>query len=388
MKRPSERKTAPICWLFCSVIDNYGDIGVSWRLAQILQRELGWQVHLWLDDEAALRALSPGLPSPPCTHENIVVHRWQPGRQAEGLDGAPNPQIVIETFGCDLPADVLQKMRQTQPLWLNWEYLSAEAAHEALHARPSLQADGLQKYFWFMGFSEKSGGLLREADYAQRSQSGLSELRSRLGLPPKNRPEWLLFGYRSPIWPQWFEMWQQAGAPIRLLVAGKEIIESLQQARALPANALQQPGDCFQTACVELVRLPFVPQHDFDRLLALADGLIIRGEDSFVRAQWAAKPFFWHIYPQDEMAHLDKLHAFWQRAYAHYPPAVRTAHRALSDELNGTAALDVAARLAAWQALQNHLPAWQQAAEGWQQSLRTQPAATEKLANFIQDKLK
>ena len=83
MKRPSERKTAPACWLFCSVIDNYGDIGVSWRLAQILQRELGWQVHLWLDDEAALRALSPGLPSPPCTHENIVVRRWQPGRQAE-----------------------------------------------------------------------------------------------------------------------------------------------------------------------------------------------------------------------------------------------------------------------------------------------------------------
>lgn len=171
MKRPSERKTAPICWLFCSVIDNYGDIGVSWRLAQILQRELGWQVHLWLDDEAALRALSPGLPSPPCTHENIAVRHWQAGRQAEGLARAPAPQIVIETFGCDLPADVVQIMRQTQPLWLNWEYLSAEAAHEALHARPSLQADGLQKFFWFMGFSEKSGGLLREADYAERSRA-------------------------------------------------------------------------------------------------------------------------------------------------------------------------------------------------------------------------
>lgn len=177
MKRPSERKTAPICWLFCSIIDNYGDIGVSWRLAQILQRELGWQVHLWLDDEAALRALSPGLPSPPCTHENIVVRRWQAGRQAEDLARAPAPQIVIETFGCDLSADVVEIMRQTQPLWLNWEYLSAEAAHEALHARPSLQADGLQKYFWFMGFSEKSGGLLREADYAEQQPFGAVFLR-------------------------------------------------------------------------------------------------------------------------------------------------------------------------------------------------------------------
>ncbi len=164
-------------------------------------------------------------------------------------------------------------------------------------------------------------------------------------------------------------MWQQAGAPIRLFAAGKEIIESLQEARAIPADALQQPGDCFQTASVELVRLPFVPQHDFDRLLALADGLIIRGEDSFVRAQWAAKPFFWHTTRKTKWRIWINCMLFWQRAYAHYPPQVRAAHRVLSDELNGAAALDAAARLAAGQALQNHLPAWQQAAEGWQQSL-------------------
>ena len=69
------------------------------------------------------------------------------------------------------------------------------------------------------------------------------------------------------------------------------------------------------------------------------------------------------------------------------PPARGVADASAAFILDG-AALDAAARLAAWQALQNHLPAWQQAAEGWQQSLRTQPAATEKLANFIQDKLK
>lgn len=79
MKRPSERKTAPICWLFCSVIDNYGDIGVSWRLAQILQRELGWQVHLWLDDEAALRALSPACPPHPA---RMKILRCATGRPA------------------------------------------------------------------------------------------------------------------------------------------------------------------------------------------------------------------------------------------------------------------------------------------------------------------
>lgn len=44
------------CWIFCNVIDNFGDIGVSWRLARVLQRELGWQVHLWTDDFPSLQA--------------------------------------------------------------------------------------------------------------------------------------------------------------------------------------------------------------------------------------------------------------------------------------------------------------------------------------------
>ncbi|MFP3562266.1 elongation factor P maturation arginine rhamnosyltransferase EarP, partial [Paraburkholderia sp. SIMBA_049] len=52
-----------------------------------------------------------------------------------------------------------------------------------------------------------------------------------------------------------------------------------------------------------------VPQADFDRLLWVADVNFVRGEDSFVRAQWARKPFVWHIYPQADDAHLPKLDA-------------------------------------------------------------------------------
>jgi uncharacterized repeat protein (TIGR03837 family) len=37
---------------------------------------------------------------------------------------------------------------------------------------------------------------------------------------------------------------------------------------------------------------------------------IVRGEDSFVRAQLAGKPFIWHIYPQEDRAHETKLAAF------------------------------------------------------------------------------
>lgn len=380
---PSEKKSPQICWLFCSVIDNFGDIGVSWRLAQMLTRELGWQVHLWVDDTAALLALCPDLPATPCTHQHITVRTWQAER-AEGLDNAPPPHIVIETFACDLPPDVLAVIRRYRPLWLNWEYLSAEDSNEKLHALPSPQADGLQKYFWFMGFSERSGGLLREQDYETRRLFNEHTFRKTLQLPAKTAPEWLLFGYHSPVWAEWLTMWQQAGQPLTLLLAGGQIIDSLKTAGAIPQNALIENGSVFQTASVKLVKIPFIPQSDFDRLLHLSDGLIIRGEDSFVRAQFAAKPFFWHIYPQEESVHIDKLHAFWHKAYADYPQNIQIAHQSLSDELNGATALTAEQRLAAWQTLQQFAHLWQQSAADWKNRLFRQPSAIEKLAKFIE----
>ncbi|MDO5638802.1 MAG: elongation factor P maturation arginine rhamnosyltransferase EarP [Neisseria sp.] len=384
---PFEKKTTPVCWLFCTVIDNYGDIGISWRLAQCLQRESGWRVCLWLDDTAALRMLCPDLPEPPCVYENISINTWQAGAEARGLETAPLPQIVIETFACALPESVRRLMQKVRPLWLNWEYLSAESSHERLHALPSPQADGLQKYFWFMGFGEKSGGLLRERDYAERSRFDAAGLRRTLLLPPKTAPEWLLFGYASPVWAKWLAMWRQHGEPLTLLLAGSQITDSLKVAGAIPTDALNRDGDRFQTASVTLVKIPFLPQHDFDRLLHLADGLMVRGEDSFVRAQFAAKPFFWHIYPQDDKIHLDKLDAFWEKTYNLYPEEIRIAHRMLSEELNDGYTLDANQRLAAWQTLQRHLPQWQEAAAAWEHVLSAQPSAIEKLANFIQDKL-
>ncbi|MDO5058807.1 MAG: elongation factor P maturation arginine rhamnosyltransferase EarP [Neisseria sp.] len=402
-------------WLFCTVIDNFGDIGVSWRLAQMLHNELGCNITLWLDDEAALRRLCPNLPPLPCTYQNTELRLWQEGVSAD-LNGAPPPDLVIETFACTLPETVHEIIRRKQPLWLNWEYLSAEDWAEAMHGKPSLQADGRQKFFWLMGFTERSGGLLREHDYTVRIEN-TAALRRTLGLPEKTPSEnersgflrskneqneflrskneqnaglqeWLLFGYASPIWADWLAMWQTDGRPLCLLLAGGKIIESLKTSGCIPQEALQNDGDTFQSGCAELVRLPFVAQHDFDRLLAFSDGLIVRGEDSFVRAQLSGKPFLWHIYPQDEAAHLDKLDAFWCKTENTFPPELFAAHQALSAELNGGATLSAAERLAAWQTLQNRFSAWQNAAQTWQKQLFAQASAVEKLAKFADGLLK
>lgn len=234
-----------------------------------------------------------------------------------------------------------------------------------------------------MGFSEKSGGLLRERDYAESVRFDKEALRRQLKLPAKNAPEWLLFGYQSDIWAKWLTMWQQAGQPITLLLAGTQIITSLKNSGLVPQNALLEDGDMYQSEHITLIKIPFVPQQDFDKLLNLADGAVIRGEDSFVRAQLAGKPFFWHIYPQEENIHLDKLHAFWDKAHQVYPDVVATAHRHLSDELNNGEALSDSQRLQAWQTLTAHQNEWLQSTTKWRDRLFAQKSAVEKLAAFI-----
>ena len=369
----------PSAWLFCRVIDNYGDIGVAWRLAGQLAAR-GFQVALWHDHPPSLAALlGNGV-----ADGNIRVHLWQDEAEdavAQEYRHAA-PALVVETFACDLPAAVLAVIREVRPLWLNWEYLSAEDWAEAMHGKPSLQADGTAKYFWLMGFSPRSGALLREADYVQRRQVFLSQaaaqatLRQQLGLPESPvaaTRRWLCFGYAGDIWALWLAAWQAWGQPLECWLAGSQIIDSLRAAGAIPAQALRQDGDVWQAGNVRLVRIAFVPQRDFDGILHLADGVVVRGEDSFVRAQLAGKPMLWHIYPQEEMAHAVKLHAFWQQYYRQTGTAPwADAHRRLSDEINGVAALDAPARAAAWATLLDNWPAWQQATTDWQQYLLAQ----------------
>ena len=364
------------------MIDNYGDIGVSLRLARRLN-ETGFQVALWHDHPAALAKLLGDAPLP----ADIRAHHWQ-GDAAESIAAelaAATPALVIETFGCDLPPAALAAVRTHRPLWLNWEYLSAEPWAEAMHGKPSLQADGTEKYFWLMGFSETSGGLLREAGYLKKQQAFLANpaaqaaLRRRLGLPetPRRAVQCFCFGYAGAQWADCLAAWQAAGEALDVWLADQQIVHSLRQAGAIPEHALHEPGSVWQAGAVRLIRIGFVPQTEFDAVLWLADMAIVRGEDSFVRAQLAGTPLLWHIYLQAEQAHLPKLHAFWHKAAAFAPlPAT---HQALSDDLNHAAMLTPAARAESWRQLLQQLPPWRQAAEQWQGELLRQPDAVERV---------
>src|SRR5690606_7285274 len=126
--------------------------------------------------------------------------------------------------------------------------------------------------------------------------------------------------------------------------------------------------------------LPFMPQQDYDRLLWACDFNFVRGEDSWVRAQWAARPFVWHIYPQDENLHHKKLRAFLQ-CYA----ADLASLTAFSLPWNGAAnaASDQDASWAeSWLHVQAELPEITNRAAEWQRMMLANGDMTANLLKF------
>jgi uncharacterized repeat protein (TIGR03837 family) len=284
--------------IFCKVIDNHGDIGVCWRLAADLGAR-GEAVRLWVDDPSALDWMAPDGAT------GVAVQRWD-----DGTLWPPPGDVLVEGFGCEpAPAFVAafaQKHRQAPNAarWINLEYLSAEPYVERAHGLPSPVSHGpgagLVKYFFFPGFSPRTGGLLREPGLLAR-QAGFDRAAwaARHGVPLAGRLI-SLFCYEPPALTGLLYQLVHADQPSQLLVtAGRAAAATRAALQQLPA-----------TGALTVHWLPLMDQVQFDALLWACDFNFVRGEDSLVRALWAGRPFAWQIYPQDDGAHQAKLQAF------------------------------------------------------------------------------
>jgi uncharacterized repeat protein (TIGR03837 family) len=329
---------APRWDIFCKVVDNFGDIGVCWRLARQLAAEHGLAVRLWVDDLASLArlapAIDPNLDAQDCA--GVKVRHWDAVFPAELLaDGLGD--VVIEAFGCDLPEACVVAMarRSCKPVWINLEYLSAEnwvrGCHGLASPHPRLP---LNKYFFFPGFFAGTGGLLRERDLLAQRDDFLADPAAQawfwaeLGVPTRRPGEQRisLFGYRNAATSELLAAWSAAETPVLCLVPeGPAALE----AAAWAGQADAKSGAVWRRGALELRILAFVEQECYDRLLWACDCNFVRGEDSFVRAQWAGRPMVWQIYPQQEDAHWLKLDAFLELYCAGLPAEAATAAGAM-----------------------------------------------------------
>ena len=299
--------------IFCSVVDNYGDIGVTWRLARQLVAEHQQGVRLWVDD---LRAFVPLCPEA----DVQAARQWQQGVEVcqwpQQWQPADVADVVVEAFGCKLPEGYLHAMkaRPAPALWINLEYLSAEDWVSGCHGLPSLRPDGLKRMFFFPGFTPDTGGLLREADLLQRRRAFEQDPQAKqaflqgLGVTPASDARLIsLFAYENTGLASWLDAMAAGSVPTHLLVPQGRIMGDLLRWLGVEQLAV---GQVQQRGALTVQTLPFVRQQDYDLLLWSCDFNAVRGEDSFVRAQWAGRPLLWHIYEQEEDAHWIKLNAF------------------------------------------------------------------------------
>ncbi|MGV2862004.1 elongation factor P maturation arginine rhamnosyltransferase EarP [Achromobacter sp. AGC39] len=361
--------------IFCRVVDNYGDIGVCWRLARRLAAGRGWEVRLWVDDLASFARIQPGI-FPDAPRQELagvdIVH-WSdtPDLALTARD------VVIEAFACDPPEAFLHSMQRVHPAWINLEYLSAEAWVESCHGLPSQRPDGLVKHFFFPGFTAATGGLLREPGLSAERDALQASIDQQNGFLRSLRVDDAVLARRRDG-ARTVSLFCYPTAPTgdlvralaadswpSVLLAPEGVAPGLEAACRVPGAPL-------------LARLPFVAQPDFDRVLWLSDLNFVRGEDSFVRAAWAARPLVWQIYPQDQNVHLEKLQAWLARYPA--PDCAQGLIRAWNQPETGQtqAAMTAALVRDAW-------AAWQDAARTWDASQAALPDLAENLADFCAD---
>jgi uncharacterized repeat protein (TIGR03837 family) len=317
----------------------------------------------------------------------VDVRRWG-GAQ---VDLAADPgDVVVEAFGCGLPPAYLGAMaaRGRPPVWINLEYLSAESWIEGCQGLASRHpALPLTRYFFFPGVTAQSGGLLRERDLLLR--------RDRFRAAPGAREAlWRMLGIAAPVpevrivslfcypnapLPSLLDAWTESDPPILCLVPEGTANAMLER---WTGGAGLRAGRRFGRGRLTLAAVPFVAQDDYDKLLWACDINFVRGEDSFVRAQWAARPLVWHVYPQTENAHRLKLDAFLARYGAALPPDPAAALRRLSIAWNGEGDAG-----AAWQQFAAALPALSTHAESWTSTLAVQSDLAEGLVKFCSDRV-
>ena len=295
-------KSPIVCHLICKVIDFFGDIGVAWRIAKQLKVDFNVEVHLLIDDLLTAQRLIPSIDISfqKQTIDGIFIYRCDFSEDSTSLP--PPPNFVFNLFNIDLPHIYKTLIKRNKSKYIAIEYLSAEPWVDNFHLKPSIDPkSGLIKTFFYPGFTNQTGGLIREKGLFLRrtnfDESKRKKVIQSLGGNP-NLYSISLFYY-----------------PIQKIEVFLDAIDHLKKTIQffIPQYLfdLLRLESTYQS--INIIPYPFLNHDDFDDLLWSCDLNFVRGEDSWIRAIWAGKPFIWQPYIQENNIHLIKLKAFLKR---------------------------------------------------------------------------
>lgn len=279
--------------IFCEVIDNYGDVGVSYRLARSLGRKYpDSKIRFILNKREELKLIRG--------NDNLIIKDYN---QCQNL--IPS-DLIVQCFACNIPDIYMEKAYNVSKVMINLEYFSAEDWIEDFHLQECILGRGkLKKYFFMPGLSSKSAGILIDEEFIFRKNNVLNnrkEYLKKFGIDDKYDLIGSIFSYEKNFDTLISE----------LLKLDKKIL-LLVMSEKTQKNFIKYFDNKYKYDKIDFVKLPFFSYGDYEELLSLCDFNFVRGEDSFVRALLLGKPFLWHIYPQEKNIHMLKLESFLEK---------------------------------------------------------------------------
>ena len=302
--------------IFCEIIDNFGDIGVVYRISKELKKIFqNVRIRIVLNRLEEFKAINKKVKDVDyqeidgliCVTEKYVK---------ENMESFGVSDVFIEAFGCNVPEEYVKAAKENSKLWINLEYLSGEKWIEDFHLCESLiDSKTLKKIFFMPGFSEKSGGVIIDSGFLERMKYG-KENRDEVfkkyfkDFDLKDKFIGTVFSYEKNF-ENLLETLKNYKKETVLLLMGEKTQKSFSE--ILKKNLTEDYGNIVKYGKITMIYSDFFSQEEYEEIISASDFNFTRGEDSFVRGIILGKPFMWHIYLQEEKAHMDKIKAFTER---------------------------------------------------------------------------
>lgn len=320
-KMPQIKKNLIKCFsmeitVLCKVVDNFGDIGVVFRLCRALSElKKNLEIRLVVSNLDSFAKISKGIDSTKTFQEfrGWKVFDWNDNALCKKEFSKNPPEFILECFQCGRPEWLEELLFSPQfnlnVQIVNVEYLTAESWADDFHLLKSgTRSAKIKKINFMPGFTKKTGGLILDKNF----MCCLSEKKFALNLVKQNLDKKILsedfsdsFKILIFSYPKNFDFLASAIKEFSFL---KKIIVFV--ASGAGADSAKISLKKFK---VDFVCLPFIQQEVWDAFLSLMDFSFVRGEDSFSRCCLLGNPFIWNIYPQEEEFHIVKLNAFLQK---------------------------------------------------------------------------
>lgn len=320
-KMPQIKKNLIKCFsmeitVLCKVVDNFGDIGVVFRLCRALSElKKNLEIRLVVSNLNSFAKISKGIDSTKTFQEfrGWKVFDWNDSALCKKEFSKNPPEFILECFQCGRPEWLEELLFSPQfnlnVQIVNVEYLTAESWADDFHLLKSgTRSAKIKKINFMPGFTKKTGGLILDKNF----MCCLSEKKFALNLVKQNLDKKILsedfsdsFKILIFSYPKNFDFLASAIKEFSFL---KKIIVFV--ASGAGADSAKISLKKFK---VDFVCLPFMQQEVWDAFLSLMDFSFVRGEDSFSRCCLFGNPFIWNIYPQEEEFHIVKLNAFLQK---------------------------------------------------------------------------